>query len=57
MIDIKDMERGPKTKKYNKKEKNLNSFFPSSIDLKNVGSYTTKWTETNVQERRILQHV
>lgn len=57
MIDHKDMERGPKPKKYNKKEKNLNGFFPSSIDLKNVGSYTTKWTETNVQERRILQHV
>jgi hypothetical protein len=56
MIDHKDMERGPKPKKYNKKEKKL-SFFPSSIDLKNVGSYATKWTETNVQERRILQHV
>jgi hypothetical protein len=27
MIDHKDMERGPKPKKYNKKEKNLNSFF------------------------------
>jgi hypothetical protein len=57
MIDHKDMERGLKPKKYNKKEKKLNDFFPSSIDLKNVWSYTTKWTETNVQERRILQHV
>jgi hypothetical protein len=54
MIDNNDMERGLKPKKYNKKEKNLNSFFPSSIDLKNVGSYTTKWTERNAQERRIL---
>jgi hypothetical protein len=57
MIENKDMERGSKPKKYNKKEKNLNSFFLSSIDLKNVGSYTTKWTERNLQERRILRHV